>query len=288
MSIRDSVVLVRIHTSLHIQKPSNSFFCLSDLGWDSWVIHPLSLTILTCALCDPQGNVVQCPSSQSSTLDANLQVGFQPKSDRVAATWLITCNSMTQRAETDPLIIVLKCICVFVGFGFFFFWIIIHPSRVWQQSAVLLHLLLCQNSCQGIIYLFFICQTKHTLAGVSSDAAWGGSAAGDRFQIKRRWQNSRSAFVWLVNVNSPTCDLTWSPPSSPTVASWPPRRWCRSSTWTSSPASPWPPCSCPATANVDAATWDRPAWSNVCLALLSMWPKHNILTSICWLVSSVV
>lgn len=55
------------------------FFCLSDLGWDSWVIHPLSLTILTCALCDPQGNVVQCPSSQSSTLDANLQVEFQPK-----------------------------------------------------------------------------------------------------------------------------------------------------------------------------------------------------------------
>ncbi|NP_001306834.1 gonadal somatic cell derived factor precursor [Takifugu rubripes] len=53
--------------------PLASEVFMTDLGWDSWVIHPPSLTILTCALCDPQGNVVQCPSSQSSTLDANLQ-----------------------------------------------------------------------------------------------------------------------------------------------------------------------------------------------------------------------
>ncbi|TNM92316.1 hypothetical protein fugu_019328 [Takifugu bimaculatus] len=53
--------------------PLASEVFMTDLGWDSWVIHPPSLTILTCALCDPQGNVVQCPSSQASTLDANLQ-----------------------------------------------------------------------------------------------------------------------------------------------------------------------------------------------------------------------
>uniref|UniRef100_A0A674PLI9 Gonadal somatic cell derived factor n=1 Tax=Takifugu rubripes TaxID=31033 RepID=A0A674PLI9_TAKRU len=53
--------------------PLASEVFMTDLGWDSWVIHPPSLIILTCALCDPQGNVVQCPSSQSSTLDANLQ-----------------------------------------------------------------------------------------------------------------------------------------------------------------------------------------------------------------------
>lgn len=69
--------------SVHIQKHSSAceirFLCLLDLGWDSWVIHPPSLTFLTCALCDPQGHVVQCPSSQSSTLDADFQVEFQPK-----------------------------------------------------------------------------------------------------------------------------------------------------------------------------------------------------------------
>lgn len=49
-------------------------FCLSDLGWDNWVVHPLSLTIITCVPCDPQGTVVQCPSSHSSPQDADSQV----------------------------------------------------------------------------------------------------------------------------------------------------------------------------------------------------------------------
>ncbi|XP_037547695.1 growth/differentiation factor 6-A-like [Nematolebias whitei] len=38
---------------------------LKDLGWDSWVIHPLSLTIVRCALCNYMENTVQCPSSSS-------------------------------------------------------------------------------------------------------------------------------------------------------------------------------------------------------------------------------
>ncbi|XP_017263086.1 gonadal somatic cell derived factor [Kryptolebias marmoratus] len=38
---------------------------MKDLGWDSWVIHPLSLTIVRCALCNYMENTVQCPSSSS-------------------------------------------------------------------------------------------------------------------------------------------------------------------------------------------------------------------------------
>lgn len=99
------------------------------------------------------------------------------------------------------------CVC---GIWIFFLRIIIHPSRVWEQSAVLLHLLLCQNSCQGIIYLFSVGQTKHTLAGVSSDAARGGSAADDRFHIKRRWQNSWSAHRFsLCVVGKCKCSHLW-------------------------------------------------------------------------------
>lgn len=40
-------------------------FYFADLGWDSWVIHPLSLTIVRCALCSYMDNTMQCPSSSS-------------------------------------------------------------------------------------------------------------------------------------------------------------------------------------------------------------------------------
>uniref|UniRef100_UPI0037E77F78 gonadal somatic cell derived factor n=1 Tax=Semicossyphus pulcher TaxID=241346 RepID=UPI0037E77F78 len=46
---------------------------MKDLGWDSWVILPVSVTIVQCALCSPEGNIVQCPSSRSSVPDAGSQ-----------------------------------------------------------------------------------------------------------------------------------------------------------------------------------------------------------------------
>ncbi|XP_008291972.1 nodal homolog 4-A-like [Stegastes partitus] len=46
---------------------------MKDLGWDRWVIHPQSLTIVQCALCNSDMNTVQCPSSQSNVQDANSQ-----------------------------------------------------------------------------------------------------------------------------------------------------------------------------------------------------------------------
>ncbi|KAK5852158.1 hypothetical protein PBY51_023651 [Eleginops maclovinus] len=39
---------------------------MKDLGWDNWVIHPASLTIVQCALCNPAGHPVQCPPSDNS------------------------------------------------------------------------------------------------------------------------------------------------------------------------------------------------------------------------------
>uniref|UniRef100_A0A8C6WEB5 TGF-beta family profile domain-containing protein n=1 Tax=Neogobius melanostomus TaxID=47308 RepID=A0A8C6WEB5_9GOBI len=33
---------------------------MKDLGWDNWVIHPLSLTVTDCKLCSGVGNAVQC------------------------------------------------------------------------------------------------------------------------------------------------------------------------------------------------------------------------------------
>ncbi|XP_070845305.1 gonadal somatic cell derived factor [Chaetodon trifascialis] len=47
---------------------------MKDLGWDSWVIHPTSLTIIQCALCNPEMNTVQCPSSLTNVQDADSQV----------------------------------------------------------------------------------------------------------------------------------------------------------------------------------------------------------------------
>uniref|UniRef100_A0A3P8TU46 TGF-beta family profile domain-containing protein n=1 Tax=Amphiprion percula TaxID=161767 RepID=A0A3P8TU46_AMPPE len=42
------------------------------LGWDSWVIHPQSLTIVQCSLCSSDVNTVQCPSSQSNIQDVQV------------------------------------------------------------------------------------------------------------------------------------------------------------------------------------------------------------------------
>ncbi|XP_026029313.1 gonadal somatic cell derived factor [Maylandia zebra] len=37
---------------------------MKDLGWDSWVIQPLSLTYVQCATCNSAMTTVQCPPSQ--------------------------------------------------------------------------------------------------------------------------------------------------------------------------------------------------------------------------------
>ncbi|XP_026153444.1 growth/differentiation factor 6-B-like [Mastacembelus armatus] len=47
---------------------------MKDLGWDNWVIHPASLTIVQCALCNPELTTVQCPLSPTNVQDANSQV----------------------------------------------------------------------------------------------------------------------------------------------------------------------------------------------------------------------
>ncbi|XP_041816316.1 gonadal somatic cell derived factor [Chelmon rostratus] len=59
---------------------------MKDLGWDSWVIHPASLTIIECALCSPEMNTVQCPSSLTNVQESDSQVQVpccQPTSQAV-------------------------------------------------------------------------------------------------------------------------------------------------------------------------------------------------------------
>lgn len=46
---------------------------MKDLGWDSWVIHPQSLTIVQCSLCSSDMNTVRCPSSHPNIQHANSQ-----------------------------------------------------------------------------------------------------------------------------------------------------------------------------------------------------------------------
>ncbi|XP_075311562.1 gonadal somatic cell derived factor [Odontesthes bonariensis] len=60
------------NTSLKCCSMASEIF-MKDLGWDSWVIHPLSLTIVQCALCNPADNTVRCPSSAPGVQDDNSQ-----------------------------------------------------------------------------------------------------------------------------------------------------------------------------------------------------------------------
>nr|XP_054600420.1 gonadal somatic cell derived factor [Nothobranchius furzeri] len=57
---------------------------MKDLGWDTWMIHPVSLTIVQCAACNPVDNSVQCPSSSSSSIQADLPC-CQPASQKMVS-----------------------------------------------------------------------------------------------------------------------------------------------------------------------------------------------------------
>ncbi|XP_029025931.1 gonadal somatic cell derived factor [Betta splendens] len=46
---------------------------MKDLGWDNWVIHPPSVTVVRCVLCNPETDTVQC-SSRRHSQDADSQV----------------------------------------------------------------------------------------------------------------------------------------------------------------------------------------------------------------------
>ncbi|KAF6733218.1 Growth/differentiation factor 5 [Oryzias melastigma] len=49
-------------TSLECCSMATEVF-MKDLGWDNWVIHPLSLTVVRCARCDSSDKTVQCPAA---------------------------------------------------------------------------------------------------------------------------------------------------------------------------------------------------------------------------------
>ncbi|XP_068608924.1 uncharacterized protein [Brachionichthys hirsutus] len=46
---------------------------MTDLGWDSWVVYPDSLTVTQCVLCDPGVGPVECPGSHGDAPDAGSQ-----------------------------------------------------------------------------------------------------------------------------------------------------------------------------------------------------------------------
>ncbi|KAM8742911.1 uncharacterized protein AB9X84_017405 [Acanthopagrus schlegelii] len=60
-------------TSLKCCSMASEIF-MRDLGWDSWVIHPTSLTVIQCAPCNPEANTVQRPSSDINVQDSQVPV----------------------------------------------------------------------------------------------------------------------------------------------------------------------------------------------------------------------
>lgn len=179
----------------------------------------------------------------------------------------------TTEALTDPFIIVLKCIC----------WNEFGNNR--RFSCVCC----CAETAARESFIFSPPAKPNTPWQVWARMPPGvGQLGVIRFILRDDRTNEKCSLCITIE---PTCDLasealtTTPPPHSPTVASRPPWRWCRSCTWTKSAPSPWPLCSCPAAAAVDAATRSRSAWSNVRSTLLSMQQQQQQqkhLTSICW------
>ncbi|KAF7653997.1 hypothetical protein LDENG_00075220 [Lucifuga dentata] len=47
---------------------------MRDLGWDSWVIYPGSLTMVHCAPCIPEGKTFHCPSIHTNGQNTHTQL----------------------------------------------------------------------------------------------------------------------------------------------------------------------------------------------------------------------
>nr|AGA54135.1 gonadal soma derived factor 1 [Dicentrarchus labrax] len=72
-------------TSLKCCSMASEIF-MKDLGWDNWVIHPASIAIVQCALCNPEVNTAQCPSSHTNVEEADSQAQMpccQPTSQKM-------------------------------------------------------------------------------------------------------------------------------------------------------------------------------------------------------------
>ncbi|KAL7376098.1 hypothetical protein ABVT39_001019 [Epinephelus coioides] len=97
-------------TSLECCSMASEIF-MKDLGWDSWVIHPASLTIVHCAICNPDLNTVQCPSSHANVQEADSQVSCcQPTSQEMVpvlyvdefSTLVISSVQLTRSCGCGP------------------------------------------------------------------------------------------------------------------------------------------------------------------------------------------
>ncbi|XP_030005894.1 bone morphogenetic protein 7-like [Sphaeramia orbicularis] len=88
----------------------NSEVFMTDLGWDTWVIHPDSLTLVQCAGCSSVGNAVQCPRSHTNTQDATQALCCQPTSQTTVpivymdelGTVVMSSVQMTQSCGCEP------------------------------------------------------------------------------------------------------------------------------------------------------------------------------------------
>lgn len=47
--------------------------CVTDLGWDNWVIYPNSLPMVQCKLCTTERNIIQCPSPHADAQNGQVQ-----------------------------------------------------------------------------------------------------------------------------------------------------------------------------------------------------------------------
>ncbi|XP_032395119.1 bone morphogenetic protein 4 [Etheostoma spectabile] len=97
-------------TSLKCCSMASEVF-MKDLGWDNWVIHPASLTIIQCALCNHEVNTEQCPSAHTDVQDADSQVPCcQPTSQEMVpvlymdefSTLVISSVQLTRSCGCGP------------------------------------------------------------------------------------------------------------------------------------------------------------------------------------------
>ncbi|KAM9841650.1 gonadal somatic cell derived factor [Aulostomus maculatus] len=61
------------NTSLKCCSMASEIF-MKDLGWDNWVIHPASITIVECAPCNPSTSFARCALSLTGVQNVDSQV----------------------------------------------------------------------------------------------------------------------------------------------------------------------------------------------------------------------